>query len=248
MKARIDTGSDVAMIGAWDAQRGSTPPGPAERKLSLEALEADAADGHLFLVHTGGDGGGPLDVYVDEAIPAAVVERYVSAGREFLLTVPSGRLIVGGAEYYRSPTHQADGGGSLALPAGQYAVRCYVPRDEESVPESEEALKTLVGSGELAAYDRYNRIGCIGGLSTLLLFPLWASLVGWKLGLAIAAVVFVGFFHVREWVLKRNLRYRRLNEIVPAFRTANQDPWLVLQLRSVGDRAAAGLTGGSLSL
>lgn len=60
MKARIDAGTDIALIGLWDAQRGANPFGAAEK--AAAALEADAAAAHVFLVHTGGDGGGPVDV------------------------------------------------------------------------------------------------------------------------------------------------------------------------------------------
>jgi hypothetical protein len=247
MKARIDAGSDIATIGAWDAQRDATPLTAAEQKHFPETLEADAAKGHLFLVRTGGDGGGPIDLYVDEAIPGEVRARLVPKSGEFLLALPSGRLVVDGAEYYRSARPQAAGAnGSVAVPAGQYSVRCYVAKDEEETPESEEALTELVGSAELSYYDRVNRTGCIAGALILLLFPILSFPLGWKLALPITAVAHLGLFHVRDWLLRRNARYRRLNEVVPAFRIENQDPVLVLELRSVRD--PEGLKGGTLSL
>lgn len=49
MKARIDAGTDVAMIGAWDAQRDSMPFTASELKHVSETLDADAAEGHVFL-------------------------------------------------------------------------------------------------------------------------------------------------------------------------------------------------------
>lgn len=112
------------------------------------------------LFRTGADGGGPVDVYIDEAIPGEVQERLVSSGGEFLLALS---------------------------------------------------------------------------------FPL-----GWKVALVITAVVFLGFFPARDWLLKRNARYQRLHNVVPVFRLKNQDPTLVLALRPIRDRA--GLKGGSVSL
>jgi hypothetical protein len=41
MKARVDAGTDVAMIGAWDAQRSSHTFTPSEKKPLLKTLEAD---------------------------------------------------------------------------------------------------------------------------------------------------------------------------------------------------------------
>src|SRR5512133_1821196 len=85
MKARVDAGTDVAMIGAWDADRG-----------------ADAEQGHIFVLHTGADGGGPVDVYIDEPVPADVMQRLTPIGDELVLALPSGTLIVDGVEHYRA--------------------------------------------------------------------------------------------------------------------------------------------------
>lgn len=247
MKARFDAGSDIATIGAWDAQRDSAPLTATELKRLSGVLDTDAAQGHVFLLRTGGDGGGPIDVYVDEAIPAEIQEHLAPAGDEFLLVLPSGRLVVDGAEHYRSPTPRAArSNGSIAVPAGHYSVRCFTPKTEEQAPRSEDALRSLVGAADLAYYDRVNLRSCLSGALTLLLFPVLAFPFGWKVALPITAVVFVSFFHVREWVLKRNARYQRLNQVVPAFRIRNQDPVLVLELRSIGDPGR--LKGGSVSL
>jgi hypothetical protein len=247
MKARIDAGTDVAMIGAWDARRGAESLTPPELKHLSDTLEADAAQGRLFLLHTGADGGGPIDVYVDEAVPREVQERLVPMrDREFLLAVPSGALVVGGVEYYRSPQARiTDDNSTVAVPAGDYAVRCYAAKDEEQSPRSEEELRKLVGDADLQYYDRINRTGCIVGALTLLLFPMLSFPLGWKLALPITAVVFLSFFPVLAWLLKRNVRYQRLHRVVPVFRLQNQDPTYVFALRVVRDRT--GLKGGSLT-
>jgi hypothetical protein len=246
MKARFDAGSDIAMIGAWDAERGSTPFTASESKHIPETLDADAAAGRLFFVRTGGDGGWPVDVYIDEAIPGDVQTQLVPAGGEFLLALPSGKLVVDGVEYYRAkPAPGSDG--SVAVPPGRYSIRCYTAKDEERPPKSEEALEKLVGRKELAHYDRMNVAGCLGGASTLLLFPILAFPLGWKVALAVTIVVFVSFFHVREWVLKRNARYQRLDQVIPAFRRENEDPLFVFELRTIADRGVL-TRGGSVSV
>jgi hypothetical protein len=48
-----------------------------------QALEADARDGHLFLVYTG-DGEGPVDIYVNEPLPATEASSPTPLGDEFL--------------------------------------------------------------------------------------------------------------------------------------------------------------------
>jgi hypothetical protein len=247
MKARTDAGTDVAMIGAWDAQRGSTPFTASELRHLSETLEAEAAEGHLFLLHTGADGGGPVDLYIGEAIPGEIRDRLVASDGEFLLVLPSGALVVGGAEDYRSPKAQITApNSSVSVPPGEYALRCYTPNDEEQSPRSEGELRKLVGSADLKYYDRINSGGCLVGSLSLLLFPILSFPLGWKVALAITAVVFLSFFPALQWILKRSARYQRLDKVVPAFRLQSQDPTLVFELRPIRDRA--GLKGGSASL
>lgn len=246
MKARVDAATDVAMIGAWDARRGAVSLTPSDLKHLSDTLEADAAQGHLFLLHTGGDGGGPIDVYVDEAVPREVQERLVPSEGEFLLALPSGALVVGGVEDYRSPQARiTDDHSTVTVPAGDYAVRCYAAKDEEQSPKSDSDLNELVGRADLEYYDRINRTGCIVGALTLLLFPILAFPLGWKLALPITVAVFVSFFPAWAWLLKRNARYQRLHRVVPVFRIQHQDPTFVLTLRTIHDRT--GLKGGSLA-
>ena len=135
MKARIDAGTDVAMIGAWDAQRRSDPFSPSEQKHLLKTLEADAVQGHLFLLHTGADGGGPVDLYIDEAVPPDVEGTLERLGGEYLVAVPSGALVVGGVEDYRSAKPGITGADSIVrMPAGDYALRCYRPKTRSRLP------------------------------------------------------------------------------------------------------------------
>jgi hypothetical protein len=246
MKARFDAFSDIATLAAWDAERDRTLASSEEGLLPDALMEAEAAAGHVFLVRMGSDGGGRVEVYVDETIPAEVRDRLVPADGEFRLDLPSGRLIVDGAEYYPSSPLAADPDGPAAVPAGHYSVRCYAGKNDEQSPRSEDALRELVGIADLAYYDRVNNQGCRDGALTLLLFPILAFPLGWKIALGVTAVVFVSFFHVRERVLKRNARYQRLDKIVPAFRRENEEPLFVFELRSIADPGR--LKGGSVSV
>lgn len=235
------------MVGLWDARLNSMPFRPADTTQVPSTLEKETEDGRLFLIHTGSDGGGPVDLYIDDEIPAEIQPRLRPVEGAFLLAVPSGKLLVGGAEDYRAEKPKiTDRNSIVAVHAGDYAVRCYTPKDEEQSARSEEALRDLVGGDELAYYDRTNRMGCMRSMLTFLLFPVLIHPLGWKLALAVTVVAFVASFHLREWVLKRNPRYQRLQHIVPAFRLQQEVPALVFELRTLKDRA--GLKGGSVTL
>jgi hypothetical protein len=232
MKARIDAGTDVAMIGAWDAQQNASPFTAAELADHQNSLDRDVSRGALFLIHTGGDGGGPVDLYIDEPAPREVLARVTPVAAEARLSLPSGALTVGGAEEYRSPDARITGQDRIVkVPAGDYVVRCYVATDAEQGPGSEETLRRLVSPADIEYYDSVNQRGCTAGALTLLLFPvLWYPL-GWKIALPITVAAFLGFFPLREWVLKRNPRYRRLNAIIPIHRIQQADPTHVFELR-----------------
>jgi hypothetical protein len=236
MKARVDAGTDVAMIGAWDASRNASPFTAAERTDHLKTLERDASEGLLFLIHTGGDGGGPMDVYIDETAPPAVRARIKLIAENARLSVPTGTLIVGGVEDYRSDESRLTGPGSvIQLPAGDYALRCFVPKDPEQEPSAEQRLREVVPVDDINYYDRINSRGCAAGALTLLLFPILAVAIDWRIALAITAAVFLSFFPLRERILKRNARYQRLNAIIPRTRLEQADPTFVLELTRLTD-------------
>ena len=245
MIRRIDAGTDVAMLGAWDAARDDVPLNGDAGALA-DVLERDAADAHLFLIHTGGDGGGPVDVYVDEDVPAQPKKGARAVGETFLLSVPTGRLVVGGAEDYRRRDRRITGEQSAVdVPPGEYAVRCYAGPDEAAAP-SEVELQARVGAAELAWFDRTNMRVLLGGVATLLLFPLLAIAFGWKVALAITLVVFFGYWPLAERLFKRSERYQALDRIVTAHRLANEPAALLLELRPVPENH--GLRGGSVRL
>ena len=243
---RIDAGTDVAMIGAWDAARDATPV--VRAKGWAETFEREVGEGHLFLIHTGADGGGPIDVYVDAEIPQKVSKGVRAVEGEFLLAVPSGRLVVGGAEDYRAAKRRITNDDSVVdIPSGNYALRCYLgPDDEEERPASEKELKARVGTDELRWYDRANAIVVAIGFATLLLFPLSTIWLRWWVSLALTFVVFLAYWHVSAWLLRRSTRYVELDRVITPFRFANAPPSFILELRKVAD--TTGLRGGSVSI
>jgi len=243
MKARFDVGSDVAMIGAWDGQRGAQPVTPEEYKRLSDTLDADADAGHIFVLHTRADGSGHVDVYVDEPIPNEVMASLTPQGGEFALALPSGALMVDGVEHYRArKPDPAASDRALHVPAGDYALWCYAANDEEQAPRSGRDLETILGKDDVRYYDRITRGGCLVGALLLLLLPALWPVFGLKVALATSVVVVVAYFNVREWVLRRNARFVSLRETIAAFRLQRQEPTFVLELR----RKPAPITGSSI--
>jgi hypothetical protein len=234
MRARFDAVTDVAMIGAWDAHRGAEPFTAEESKRLSETLDAEATAGHLFVVNTGADGGGPVDVYIDEVVPPDQLARLTPLGDDCILALPSGSLVVDGVEQYRAskPATARSTDQAVVVEAGDYTLRCWVSKDDaEPTPGSEHDVEAIVGAGELRYYERITRLGCLAGFGLLLLFPLLLPFFGWK-GAAIATIVtIVAFFNVREWLLRRSPRFMRLREAVVAARHQHRGPTFVLELR-----------------
>jgi hypothetical protein len=247
MRARLDAGTDVAMIGAWDARRDAETLANTLPPEILAVLEQEAVKGDLFLIHTGADGGGPVDVVVDE--PLAPDEHARLRPLEGLrrLSVPSGVLRVAGVEQYRAPKPVATTAGDVTIPAGDYAVSAFVPRDPEAEEPSEAKLREEVGAGELRRYDRINLGVVMGGfaapsLALLILVPA----MGWKLAVPAAIAIFLAWFPATQWILRRSRSYTRLHAIATDFRLRRGSPTLVLALRRLdpGEK----LAGGSVSI
>jgi hypothetical protein len=244
MRARFQVSTDTARLGAWDAQRGEEPFSREDVTRSSEALGEDVAAGHVAVLSTKADAGGRIDVYVDELVPNEVRADLTPIEGEFLLVLASGKLVVDGVEYYRPrPSDNYTLQPAVPVPAGDYAARWYRMKDPEASPKSEADLVRKFGREEVEYFDRMNQRGCLTGVSTLLLLPILWYLWGFWIALPVTLVVFVGYFHVKQWVLKRNARYWRLQEVIPAYRHEHEDPLFVLELRRVDKRA--GLTGGT---
>jgi hypothetical protein len=245
MYVRFDVGTDVAMLGAWDTRRAAQVLTGDEAKNRADVLTADAEAGYVFWINTGADGGGPVDVYVDETPVSDIKRSLTFLGGDFLLSVPSGELIVDGAEFYRASTDSVKERRPARVRPGDYAVRCYEWTDVESTPKTEAELERLVGRADVVYYDRLNHIGCWSVIAMVLLFPVWWYVWGFTIGLVVMVVSTSGSLHLHRWILKRNKRYQRLLEIIPTYRLQHEDPGFVLELRFISARE--GLRGGSVS-
>jgi hypothetical protein len=249
MKARIDdAATDIAAVGAWDAAlQRDVLAGP-----SSKVLEEEAAQARLFLIWTGGDGGGPVDVYVDEEMPASARRRVRKVGRKaHLLSLPSGGLMVGGVEDYRSSDPKITGADSVvAIEPGDYAVACFYVRDPEStgvaLPNAEQRRAAL-GEEEYRYYERINRIGLAGLLNVVWAPVLWPWIGWWALGAMF--FMLVAYSNIAARLERRNTRYQaaveRVNQLCKqAMKGAH--PTMILTLRRVAERGR--LRGGSVRL
>lgn len=246
MRARVEAGTDVALLGAWDAGRDAEPFTRDMFRELAAWLEKDAQNGHLFLIHTGADGGGPVDVVVEEPIPAAELARLKPIEGLRRLSVPSGLLKIAGGESYRAPKPR-DGLAQVPIPPGEYAVSAFVPRDEEAEPDSEATLRAEVGAEALRGYDRINLAVVMGGfaapsLALLLLVP--GS--GWRIAVPVAIAVFLAWFPATQWLLRRSGWYTRLHAIATQARLRQGPASLVVSLRKL--EPGETLAGGSVSL
>jgi hypothetical protein len=249
MKTRIHAGSDVAKIGAWDASQPLPPISEPWGGEYTQTLDRDAAEGNLFLIKMGGDGSGPIDIFVDEDPPPSLLNKMRTFDGEFLLRVPSGKLLVAGVEAYRtSNTDAVDERGIATIPSGDYAIKCHEWRNPETggFPTRAEFEKAI-GAEEYSYYRRVQKIGCLG-YALFLLLPALRFLfsVGWGLGLTITLGAVAGFFYWHQESLKGNERYQRINRAVNEAARNMETPSLVLQLRKVTDPTA--LKGGSVKV
>jgi len=247
MHIRLDAGTDIGMIGAWDGDRSASPFSKRRARELDQVVKADASEGHLFVVYTGADGGGPLDIFVDQELPDDIREQVTPVGGEFLLRLPTGRLVVDGVECYRSTGKMPDTSSRASITPGDYALRCHVGKDEDKHPPTQKELNRRVGAENVRYYDRINRVGLLTivllNLGLLGAFTFW---LGWKIALGVAVVTFIVSTHVQEYILKRNQKYHDLDRIIPKLRVETQRPTFVFELRSITN--PTGLRGGFVRL
>jgi hypothetical protein len=247
MKARIDAGSDIAKIGAWDASQPLPPISKPWGSDYDETLDRDATEGNLFLIKMGGDGGGPIDIFVDEDPPPALLKDVRSLGGEFLLRVPSGKLMVSGLEAYRAEKTDAENDRSVAvIPPGDYALKCYEWQNPETggFPSKAE-FEQAIGAADYAYYRRTANKGCLG-YGLFLLFPALLFPLGWGLALTITVGAVAVFFYWHQQSLNQNERYQRIHRAVQETASRKQTPAFVLQLRKLAGPTT--LKGGSVKV
>jgi len=238
------------MIGAWDGSRNEGVLSNGPLKKVMDTLHEDVQAGHLFLIHTGADGGGPVDVYVEEAIPESALKRTRRAEGEFLIRIPTGRLVVGGAEDYRAAKPRITGANSnVLLPSGNYCLRCHIGTEDEWEPPSRAELENILGAEDYRYWRKLENTGRLG-LVSVLLFPVLAFFIGWKVALAVTVIMAVGWFYVRErFFLKPNARYQGIDKAVQEIQQRAQEaapPTFILELNKT--RPDSDLKGGENKL
>ena len=239
MRTRIQVSTDVAALGIWD--RGE-PTAVAERNVTT--LEALARQGEACIVRMGGDCGGAVDVFVNEDIPAELVAESTPISEERTVVIRSGEVVIDGVEYFGTAKRMSSETASVCrLPNGVYRTRIRLTKDEDKLPEpaSEKEIRRIVGSGEVDYYDKTNRNGLLLGLTTLLILPALLFVMPWFVAVPITLGVFISYFHVQEWILRRNPRFQKAAEKIVPLRLAHERPLLAVQF-SKWDGA---LLGGS---
>jgi len=161
-------------------------------------------------------------------------------------------LVVGGAEDYRSEKPRITGEKSIIqLPAGDYRLRCHIGTEDEWVPEGKlhARLEETVGTEDYRYWRKSKNAGYLGCL-TVLLFPMLAYPIGWRLAVLVTLFAMVAWFYGRaRFIVKRDARYQRIdkavNEIVKRAQ-GNAPPTFVFELNKV--TAGSGLKGGEIKL
>lgn len=251
MKSRVDAGTDIAMIGAWDAGRNDKVLASASVRNFTKALEEDAAEGHLFLIRTGSDGGGPIDIFVESEIPEDLRKLAEPIKGEHLLSLPTGKLVVGGVEDYRTGRRRVTSDQSVVVvPPGDYALRSFVGIDEDGIaPPSRKEFEKAVGAEDYAYFRRIQSSALVIYFAVPVLFLILLYCSGWKVALISAAAAgTVSYSAFKAWTA-RNDRFKRVAKGVNAcWREAAQRaaPTFILQLRRASDKT--GLKGGSVRL
>ena len=245
MKYRIEVATDIAMLGAWDSSRSKKTPIQKLRASDLITLRSDAQSGDLFLIELGGDWEGLLDIYVNSDLSETLKDNTFAVENEFLLSIPTGRLIVSGVEDYRSISR--DNGSEervVNIAPGRYGVRCWL-RTKQSLEEeeasdlpSETQIREALGESDFQYYKKVSRLESMGCLP-LVLFPILWYPLGWLKALLTTLFIMLPLSYGIHWQIKRMTqipRYqsiaKRLSSLVLQSRE-NELPIVALQLRKL---------------
>ncbi len=250
MKKRVNAGSDIAAIGAWDASLADTALANVQGSRHEEALTRDAEKGSLFFIRIGADWGGVIDAYVDEEPPAEVLKDLKQVGREFHLSLATGRLVINGVEFYR--TEKASTGKSdraLEIPAGDYALRFYESKSEGGIdaPRQKDLAK-IVGTKDSKFFQSMQWF--VVGMYVMVPVSFFAAkhFVGWKTALLPAGIV-TGAAFVIISIIKSGERFKRVAKAqYELWRQAQdrQSPGFVFALRKI--KGGEELKGGWVDL
>ena len=235
---RLYAGTDIALIGAWDSNSNKNLPSDTAVSKIDEIIEKASAEGSLFFIKTGGDGGGDIHIYVNEDVPENINNCSKVIEEKFSISIPSGELVVGGIEEYMDPSLAGDADNSLQVPEGDYSLKCYMcdDEDESQNDDAEKALREIVGEKDLAFYDNVNLYGCLigAGLSVLALVVA-LFLVKWYFALSAPILVMLLYSHLLDWGIRRSKRYKKLDDIIPQYRLEHEPPTFVFELIKIFD-------------
>ncbi len=234
MHTRLQASTDVAAFGIWDRDHRDTARNPA-------GLEDFARRGQACIVRMGGDCAGAIDVFIDERIPPDRLSECLLVADDRTIVVQSGALVIDGIEYFSND--RVETSSACRLPNGTYRVRVFVTKNEDQLPEpaGEQALRDTVGAEEVDRYDRTNRNVLLGGLGVLLTLPLFLFLMPWYAALPVTLALFIAYFHVQQWLLSRNPRYRSAADRIVPLRLGGERPILVIELSKWSGELQGGL-------
>ena len=178
MKFETEAGTDIAMIGIWDAD---VSIGDIPFKRLMEELSKDGRDGKLLRVDTGADGGYSICVVsTQEELGAFRLDAYAEIQHDFFLHSQSGTFIVGGVEDYRNGTPQITSKGDrFRLEPGAFRIRVYAHNDDEEQISKEVAAE--IGEDDLRYYQEQKS--------------------GWGIAIAGITLAIVGGYFWSWWVL-----------------------------------------------
>lgn len=251
MKRRIEVGTDVALLGAWDESCEIADFASLSMKQIDILLNDDAKSGQLFLMELGADWGGGADIYVNVEIDPEGRDRLRPVGDEYLVSLPSGQMVVGGVEDYRSAEKRITSDASVVkVPPGEYGIRCFINVDEDDVPDAPEPneVEAAMGSELYAHYQKWNSRTRKGFWLLLLFIPI-AYWFGWIAGAVVTIAIFIAFFHLAEWMQKQDARYVEADAIYESLlrsHDTSSPPVLALLLR--GPLESHQLTGGRVDI
>ena len=229
IRIRPEAASTIAVISDASVSDEGWSAAAAGSRVELEAL---AKQGSLFFVASDDPVFHRIDVFVDEPIPEDLDALFTGRSGQFLLRVPTGRVVV--TTYGAS---DASHGQAFELPAGNYVVAVR-DRVQPDVQAHERTIEQLVGPDDwrfCQRIDRFGAIGCVTLAASLLL--LLVPLVRRQLWFVPAALALP---FAANLVLTRLPRYRRVKKLQAEYTISL--PVYLLTLHRV--TATDGLSGG----
>jgi hypothetical protein len=237
--------SGGGLVALWD--RTKSRPDLADREIFDLAgdLRRDAKSGDVFWFELLNEEYEPLSLvihlYVNEDCPDYSERGYKQRGGTFLLNIPSGRLIAGGAEYWSGHDESEHSAKTeVDISPGSYALTV---REKEFDPEQHNAeMIDLLGEADWKSYNTvmWSRVmGCLPIVACIILGFLkqWHAL--WFYALPVAACYWL--VQAAIWRFGRWARIdRRINEY------ESDSPGIIVQLRTAEDLSL--IRGGSVRI